>query len=179
MTYDDIPHLSAKIKPKQQKVGLPCLVEVEEGRGDTGEMMVVGRSALWGLEAQRRSDWRVRRTVACRALQTEERKSSQKEVWAAPERRRRNERLGGGGRGGGAHAHREGRGRCEAVLGMGDLSLKGMDDGTKRIRGGGPTWGSCGPCPTVTGRCCSGSPVPLAVQKKLAVWVFMGKSLDF
>lgn len=23
MTYDDIPHLSAKIKPKQQKVGLP------------------------------------------------------------------------------------------------------------------------------------------------------------
>lgn len=28
MTYDDIPHLSAKIKPKQQKVGLPS-----EGEG--------------------------------------------------------------------------------------------------------------------------------------------------
>ena len=35
MTYDDIPHLSAKIKPKQQKVGCP-LMEVEEGRGAMG-----------------------------------------------------------------------------------------------------------------------------------------------
>ena len=30
MTYDDIPHLSAKIKPKQQKVGLASWAE-EEG----------------------------------------------------------------------------------------------------------------------------------------------------
>ena len=29
MTYDDIPHLSAKIKPKQQKVGLASWAEVE------------------------------------------------------------------------------------------------------------------------------------------------------
>lgn len=32
MTYDDIPHLSAKIKPKQQKVGLPS----DGGRGGEG-----------------------------------------------------------------------------------------------------------------------------------------------
>lgn len=32
MTYDDIPHLSAKIKPKQQKVGLPS----DGGGGEGG-----------------------------------------------------------------------------------------------------------------------------------------------
>lgn len=54
MTYDDIPHLSAKIKPKQQKVGLPSL-DGDGGRGEETRDRPFG-----GLEAQR-GDWRVRK----------------------------------------------------------------------------------------------------------------------
>lgn len=60
MTYDDIPHLSARIKPKQQKVGCPrCWKDVWVGAGGGEEW------SWWGREAQ--EEWRVRRTAACRA----------------------------------------------------------------------------------------------------------------
>lgn len=69
MTYDDIPHLSAKIKPKQQKVGCP-LMEVEEGKGGVIWVGAGGREQMapWGLEAQKKRIRGLRgEPIACRA----------------------------------------------------------------------------------------------------------------
>lgn len=65
MTYDDIPHLSARIKPKQQKVGCPLCWKEGWGGAGGAEDGPVGDGEL-------RSAWRVRRREACRALKTEE-----------------------------------------------------------------------------------------------------------
>lgn len=48
MTYDDIPHLSAKIKPKQQKVGLRFVRGAgREGRGACGTARPSGPGPEW------------------------------------------------------------------------------------------------------------------------------------
>lgn len=54
MTYDDIPHLSAKIKPKQQKVGLRFVRGAgREGRGACGTARPSGPGPGPGPEWER------------------------------------------------------------------------------------------------------------------------------
>lgn len=77
MTYDDIPHLSAKIKPKQQKVGLPC-DEARDG-WQVGELLEERLGPL-GPGCWRRSNRPRRRTSSLQGLGGQAREVSRKKV---------------------------------------------------------------------------------------------------